>query len=78
MLNDLENSFIEGYTQLLEETTDKELFYSSILRFYKELNANGRNIASIGMLDRLKGLTNAAELSVNLKWLDNFKQQYAI
>lgn len=78
MLNDMENSFIEGYTQLLGETMDKELFYRSILRFYKELNANGRNIASIGMLDRLKGLANVAELSVNLKWLDNFKQQYAI
>ena len=78
MLNELESSFIEGYTQLLEEATDKELFYSSIQRFYKELNTKGRNVASLEMLDRLKDLATAAELSVNLKWLDNFKQQYAI
>ncbi len=75
---ELEDSFIEGYLTFLEQTPDKEVFYSNIKRFFKELNIKGRNIAGHNEKDLLRSLQMSSEVLVNDQWLNNFRQNYTL
>lgn len=78
LAKELEDSFIEGYYAFMEQTTDKEVFYANINRFFMELNKNDRNVAGKAVISLLKSLQINTELAINTEWLNNFKQNYAI
>lgn len=75
---ELEDSFIEGYLTFLEQTPDKEVFYSNIKQFFKELNIKDRNIAGNNEKNLLRSLQMSSEVLVNDQWLNNFRQNYTL
>ena len=75
---ELEDSFIEGYLAFMEQTHDKESFYSGIKRYFKELNLKGRNVAGNNEKSILKQLQMASEVLINDQWLNNFRQNYTL
>ena len=73
---EIERDFIEGYNRFLELSPTPEDFYAGIKRFYEELNAKGRNVASEDDIENLKSLAAMAELTTNEQWLKTFNQKY--
>ena len=72
----LDKSYTEGYLKFKKQSNTIEEFYEGISNFKKELNSNGRNIASDSDLKHLKELEMKAELSEHLSWSDNFINKY--
>lgn len=76
MQEELDTSFIEGYLAFKERTKDNEEFFDGISRFYLELNANSRNLASDEDLQHFSELALQAELKGHLEWTEKFIKQY--
>ncbi|MGM9796602.1 MAG: DEAD/DEAH box helicase [Parabacteroides sp.] len=76
MQEELDASFIEGYSAFKERCQDHDEFFEGIDRFYAELNANNRNLASEEDLQHLSDLALEAELKGHLSWTENFINQY--
>jgi ATP-dependent DNA helicase RecQ len=76
MREELESSFIEGYLAFKEQEKDDNSFYKGIAKFKSELNAKGRNIASIEDFKRFEELELQAELTGHLNWVNTFSSNY--
>jgi superfamily II DNA helicase RecQ len=76
MREELESSFIEGYLAFKEQEKNDDSFYKGIAKFKSELNAKGRNIASIEDFKRFEELELQAELTGHLNWVNTFSSNY--
>jgi superfamily II DNA helicase RecQ len=76
MREELESSFIEGYLAFKEQEKNDNSFYKGIAKFKSELNAKGRNIASIEDFKRFEELELQAELTGHLNWVNTFSSNY--
>lgn len=76
MMDEMEASYIEGYLAFKKQTNNAELFYNGMIQFKKELNINGRNIATKEDLKRLETLELNAELYHHKEWTNNFTNRY--
>lgn len=76
MMDELDANFIEGYSAFKENFSDSDAFFNGLNRFYNELNAHDRNLASSDDLKHLSDLALQAELSSHSQWTENFIKQY--
>ena len=76
LMEDLKNSYREGYKGFRDQCLDISEFYDNIKRFKKELNKNSRNIVTQEDLALLDELSAETELSIHAEWLDTFTKQY--
>ena len=76
MQQELDDSFLEGYSAFKEKVHDIDVFYAGMNKFKKELNENNRNIASDKDLAHLDELAMQAELSKHIQWIEQFAQNY--
>ena len=75
-IDELTKSYTEGYLAFREQAEDIKAFYEDIERFKKELNANGRNIASEEDLEMFNNLVLNIELSIHANWIEKFSNKY--
>lgn len=76
IMDQLDQSYIDGYLAFKHDITDSDKFYQGLAKFKTELNANGRNLASEADLDHLSELELQAELSEHLQWAEDFTTMY--
>lgn len=76
MMQQLKDSYVEGYKRFREQSIDLNDFYANIEKFKVGLRSKGRNIASEEDIAMLNDLEQQAELEIHSSWLKNFSINY--
>ena len=76
LLQELDDSFEEGYRIFKDEVKDPKIFFSMIEQFYKEFTIKGRTAASEDEINHIKEIQLKIELEDNNNWLNNFTERY--
>jgi superfamily II DNA helicase RecQ len=76
MLNELQNSYEEGYIAFRKQTHDINEFFNKMKEFKNKLNENGRNVASDEDLKMLEKIEMLTEFSIHERWLSDFNNLY--
>jgi hypothetical protein len=74
--NELRNSYESAYLTLLNNMENKNMFYSCISEFKRQLNSNRRHVASKDIISTLKRWEIQIELNMHSTWLTNFTNSY--
>ena len=76
MLNELQNSYEEGYIAFRKQTHDINEFFNKMKEFKNKLNENGRNVASDEDLKMLEKIEMLTEFSIHERWFSDFNNLY--
>lgn len=76
LMQELSNSYIEGYQAMKHDMKDYASFIDCIMQFKLNLNANNRNLASAEDLKHLDELDMIAELGDHDAWVQAFTKSY--
>lgn len=76
MMDELQSSYIEGYSAFKKEVKNTKLFLKGIEEFKRQLNANGRNVATAEDFKMFEDLDLIAEYSFHRDWVNDFTTKY--
>lgn len=76
LMNELRNSYINGYVEFYNRTSDKTEFYKKMAQYKEALTMNGRKAATKSELEQLSKWDMECEIIIHTNWLATFKKQY--
>lgn len=76
LMNELRNSYINGYVEFYNRSSDKTEFYKKMAQYKEALTINGRKAATKRELEQLLKWDMECEIIIHTNWLAAFKKQY--
>ena len=76
LMNELRTSYVNGYIEFYNRTSDKTEFYKKMAQYKEALTINGRKAATKKELEQLSKWDMECEIIIHTNWLAAFKKQY--
>lgn len=73
---ELKDSYMHGYREFYERTSDKQYFYQKMEEFKNAFTIKGRNAATEEEIIQMRTWDMQCEVDLHIEWLNGFKNKY--